>query len=250
MKNTEIDKTLNLRSFTAALAAVTQTASKDDTRPHLCAVYMRTLGANLFELVSTDGHRLTSISFECASEPGDLWGSVLLPLASAKELLKICKPIARHSPNGELHMSASDMGGNRVYFSVSGVSSRGATQPTTVNVDFRYSEEAFVPHNKVVPREVKREAEETTIDASYLMQAGKIWSDVCKTLKEDNPGLSFGFSGDRDPICFTSELPGNFRFTHVIMPRRGIAGSVAAGLEYFHKACEWHGNDKPAEVAA
>lgn len=79
--------TLPIRYLNAALAIA---AKKDETRPHLCALYLHQMEDLTLRLVASDGHRMLVISTDWNRELN--WGKdgVLLPRADLDRIAKYC----------------------------------------------------------------------------------------------------------------------------------------------------------------
>lgn len=79
--------TLPIKYLNAALAVA---AKKDQTRPHLCALYLHQMEDLSLRLVASDGHRMLVISTDCDRELN--WGKdgVLLPRLEIDRIAKYC----------------------------------------------------------------------------------------------------------------------------------------------------------------
>jgi DNA polymerase-3 subunit beta len=73
-------------SLASLLGATTYAASTDDTRAHLCGVYLE-MGRDTLRAVCTDGHRLSTSTCEASGAWTD---SVLMPTTGVGALLKLC----------------------------------------------------------------------------------------------------------------------------------------------------------------
>jgi hypothetical protein len=192
--------------FKGALRAVLLAVSKDDTRPHLCAVQVEVDSDEAtLQMVGTDGHRLHAVTVGATIEPlGARKQSVLLDRASAEALYKA---LPRHPKEEAL-----------CYFVTTnkGVRLRLESPTGKAVVKLSPSPETFPPWRKVVPAsDAVRSKELTAVDPRYLADAGLAGKYL------DIGQLDIYMHGECSPVVLRGyQVYGSARIVAVLMPRR------------------------------
>jgi len=138
---------MDAKALSGILSATIGTVATEDTRPHLCGVYLHIKGEKLLA-VSVDGHRLTRAEADAPSGSKGM-PSVIVPTAAAREIISICD-----ATDGAINVTVSEV---RISASAVGIvfSSR------LINAEFPdYSR--VIPQTKVVAM---------TVSASDLVDA-------------------------------------------------------------------------------
>jgi len=186
--------------FVKALSAVTPTASKDWTRPHLAGVLLETRPEDgIVRLVTTDGHRLTKLDVAALPDWDLQPAELLMPIGEVEALIKSLRGKAQSYTEP---VTASVKGGEITFRNVITKRSTG----------FALADEKFPPYAKVIPdyaNKARSSSDELVggkvgigFNARYMADVQKV-AAFCAN--ETSGGVKASFGGNRDPIRIDME---------------------------------------------
>jgi DNA polymerase III sliding clamp (beta) subunit (PCNA family) len=181
--------TIERGTLRAMLEGVTLTMSKDETRPHLAGVLFLFDGVDL-TLISTDGHRLTTVKARCVVDGAvvDYKASYLIPASRVGLLLKTVK-------------CAAKIASEPVSFELSNENRFDLIMFNADRYTCQVNEANFPPYDKVIPKE--RDTDGTdgcnviAVSAAYLGDVAKAGRHLAHV---KSGGIHWSVAGNRDPI--------------------------------------------------
>jgi hypothetical protein len=193
--------TITRQNLSCALRAALEWVCEDETRFHLCTVYLEVSGDHL-HVVATNGHGLCDARPECKSTAD---ASVLIPVDRVKDLLRWLK-CKKAENNFEITLTIAE---DKLH--ASGM--HGVCEVVGMR-------EQFPPFRQVIPERSNNSCNVVGVSPDYLELAGRSGQ-----LFYDDPGNSRGFEWSQPaeplaPIRLDMSVPDRGDLTVVIMPMR------------------------------